>query len=946
LIGRLKIARIALGLSGLLGGVGAAMAQAPAVTIALAPSSDTGESEFDGVTRDNTPKIGGTAAPNAEIKVLDGDREVARVTAAWSGAWSADAAGLADGPHSLVAHVSSPTSAASDPLFIVVDTVRPFASAIELAGPVAHGPGGSTVTNDTTPTLSGSTEPSSAVTVRDGTTVIGLPSVVNGLWTLTTPLAEGRHRLSARTEDGAGNATTSRLTLVVTSRPLGAPTITLRPRSDTGASASDGVTRDTTPTVAGTAPPKAKVSVLDGDRVVATTVASKAGAWTSTLRRRADGERLLRARAGEVTSGAMSIVVDTRKPKVPTIAVAGGLETGTPTLTGRTTPLAIVSLQQGSAVIGTAAADVDGLWSYTTPPLAQGKYQFAAFATDLAGNVSNPAPPIKVLIGEDVARKVTIDLLASSDTSRSDDDVTRDRTPTLAGTASPWTTVTVRDGANVLGTTKAEGSKWRFTAPLLSSGVHSLTATAAGRTSRSLAVTIEDGPVLIDLDGLTPAQGSRFDGAMANARGGFSVAGAGDVNADGEPDIIIGAPRETSGDDRGAAYLVFGQAEGWPATLDLAALGDAGVRMTGGESPLFGEAVAGVGDVNGDGVDDVALIDAGGSSGGVYIVFGRASFPPTLDLSQFDGSNGGAIFTGFADSVGPAGDVNHDGIRDLVVDFAVVFGRTDLTNRPIADLLNGSDGFVFEGTHSFCSGNNRSAGVGDVNGDGIDDVAFGDSGFERFSSTYGDVISGAVYVVHGRQTGFPASFDAEQDPIDYGFRILGPILYSGACLGTAVAGAGDVDGDGLDDILASAPEQASAYLVYGRSDGYGGTLDLDTQANQTLRLYQLRGASAAGDADGDGLADVAVSPALGAVSVLYGRDARRTGTFDLETLDGLEGFRIVGAPPSNYSDYSLNHVPDSKGDGRDGLLIGAPDADPLGRTDAGSTYLIFGLGGE
>jgi len=392
---------------------------------------------------------------------------------------------------------------------------------------------------------------------------------------------------------------------------------------------------------------------------------------------------------------------------------------------------------------------------------------------------------------------------------------------------------------------------------------------------------------------------------------------------------------------------VFGRAEGWPATLDLAALGDAGVRMTGGESPFFGKAVAGVGDVNDDGIDDVALIDAGGSSGGVYIVFGRASFPPALDLSQLDGSNGGAILTGYADSVGPAGDVNHDGIRDLVVGLTVIFGRADLTNRPIAELLNGSDGFFFEGTHSFCSGNNRSAAVGDVNGDGIDDVAFGDSGFKRFSSAYGDVISGAVYVVHGRQTGFPASFDAAQDPDDYGFRILGPILYWGACLGAAVAGAGDVDGDGLDDILASAPDEGAGYLVYGRSDGYGGTLDLNTlAANQTLRLYQFRGVPAAGDADGDGLADVVVSPALGAVSVLYGRDVRRTGDFDLETLDGLEGFRIVGALPSNYSDYSLSHVPDSEGDGRDGLLIGAPDADPLGRTDAGSTYLIFGPGGE
>lgn len=110
-------------------------------------------------------------------------------------------------------------------------------------------------------------------------------------------------------------------------------------------------------------------------------------------------------------------------------------------------------------------------------------------------------------------------------------------------------------------------------------------------------------------------------------------------------------------------------------------------------------------------------------------------------------------------------------------------------------------------------------------------------------------------------------------------------------------------------------------------------------------------ASGAGDVNGDGLPDFMVSQHArnnyrGSTFLVYGRDLGRSGALDLMTLGGIEGFRVEGANHSDGSGYALSGMADSNGDGRDELLIGAMDADPLGRLQAGSTYLIYGPGGE
>jgi hypothetical protein len=189
---------------------------------------------------------------------------------------------------------------------------------------------------------------------------------------------------------------------------------------------------------------------------------------------------------------------------------------------------------------------------------------------------------------------------------------------------------------------------------------------------------------LSDLDG---TNGFRIDGASDYDRIGNSVASAGDIDGDGFDDLILGSWGNFQPDDSsGSAYVVFGQAGGFDATLDVASLdGNNGFRIEGvsafnkhGVPITSAVTVASAGDVNGDGFDDL-IVGAwrhnphGYYSGSSYVVFGQAGgFGATLDLSTLDGNNGfrldGTAFLDYSGrSVASAGDVNGDGFGDLIV---------------------------------------------------------------------------------------------------------------------------------------------------------------------------------------------------------------------------------------------------------------------------------------
>src|SRR5262249_51524542 len=138
--------------------------------------------------------------------------------------------------------------------------------------------------------------------------------------------------------------------------------------------------------------------------------------------------------------------------------------------------------------------------------------------------------------------------------------------------------------------------------------------------------------------------------------------GAGDINGDGFDDLIIGD--YAGANYAGTSYVVFGKASGFGAHIDLPSLSGAGGFHIDGETfgDLTGTSVAGAGDVNGDGFDDLLI----GANSGTYVVFGKAGGFTNLNLSALDGSNGFQV-SGEAASDVSGGDFNGDGFADLII---------------------------------------------------------------------------------------------------------------------------------------------------------------------------------------------------------------------------------------------------------------------------------------
>ena len=167
-----------------------------------------------------------------------------------------------------------------------------------------------------------------------------------------------------------------------------------------------------------------------------------------------------------------------------------------------------------------------------------------------------------------------------------------------------------------------------------------------------------------------------LDLATLDGTNGFSLAGAGtsvasgDVNGDGIPDLVMGLAQGSTSEGR--AYVVFGRPDGFPATSSLSSLDGAnGFRLTGRPNDFAGFSVA-TADVNGDGLADVVVSAMyGGIRPSTYVVFGKATgFAPNLNLATLSAADGFRIVGDngfFGQSVSSAGDVNGDGVDDIII---------------------------------------------------------------------------------------------------------------------------------------------------------------------------------------------------------------------------------------------------------------------------------------
>ncbi len=496
-------------------------------------------------------------------------------------------------------------------------------------------------------------------------------------------------------------------------------------------------------------------------------------------------------------------------------------------------------------------------------------------------------------------------------------------------------------------------------------------AALSGAFVCTLALTTQAQNRIIDVEFLRNA-GATFQGVGSNDWAGWSVDGAGDVDNDGKQDIIVGAPEDplSVNDTKGNAYIILGT-----NTLEGdIALSGAAVTMTGAaDEDEAGYSVAGAGDVYNDGFVDV-IVGAwrrdgnGNNSGEAYLIYGADPMPAAINLGSI-ATGVGVTLTGrdngdlAGQSVAGAGDVNNDGFDDIIIganaanpvssfqgEAYVVYGGSSLPDDIDLSTLNGTTGFIIRGVAGARIGSSVD-GAGDVDNDGFDDVLVG----APEADPNGKTNAGSAFLIYGG-----SSVAALIDLASLGSQ---GVQFNGATagdrLGSAVLGAGKVNGGSLPDILLSAStfddgattDAGRCYLIYG-SAGFGNTFEVSTLgASSAGAIFTGEGMDdklgtklAAGDMNRDGRSDLLMAAfaagAEGRIYLVHGGSSI-PATLDLDGLDE-RGVVFKGIDSGDFLGEGLGFAGDVDGDGSGDFLFGARFADPSTGTNAGEAYLVKG----
>lgn len=375
-----------------------------------------------------------------------------------------------------------------------------------------------------------------------------------------------------------------------------------------------------------------------------------------------------------------------------------------------------------------------------------------------------------------------------------------------------------------------------------------------------------------------------INGANALDELGTAVSGAGDLNADGLPDIAVGAPINTISARTNYVAIIFGGTNlaGALSATDLN--GTNGFLCVAPTGSLAGASLAGLGDINGDGRDDLAIgapeaDRAGAANGGaVYLLFGRTNWPALVDLAQLNGTNGASLlseagFNKFGKAVAALSDFNGDNRRDVLVGAPsistngfpigrayVVLGRTNWPAQLVVTNLAAPHGLQLFGIEANGSAGTAVAG-GDVNGDGLSDALVGSPGN-----------NGKVAVLYGTTNPASPLFLTALTGTN-GFTVT--TTNSATQLGSSLAAGADLNRDNYPDLVLAAP---------------------DTIINGQARA--------------------------GAAHLIFGRPTF-SATVEVTRLDGTNGFAVEGIQAQALVGSALAIGPDVNGDLYSDLVIGA-----------------------
>lgn len=380
----------------------------------------------------------------------------------------------------------------------------------------------------------------------------------------------------------------------------------------------------------------------------------------------------------------------------------------------------------------------------------------------------------------------------------------------------------------------------------------------------------------------------------AGSWAGYAVADAGDVNGDGADDLIIGAPQaDNPASNAGSAYVLFGPIA---SDINLSSLGGRGFMIRGAQgSDFLGRSVTGVGDMNGDGRADVAV---------------------------------GAPGAG-------APDLNPPGAA------YVIFGKTDTATVDVGAL--GPSGFSVVGPQNDGIVGAAVTGVPDMNGDGKPELGVSGTDVDPLTGTD----AGAAWVVFDRG---PGSMALSSLGASEGLYVRGPGASTYA--GFGLAGLPDLNGDERGELATGAvgafASEGGVFVTFGQSPG--GAVDMATAPGLTFRRSGAsadlgQAVAALGDQNGDGKPDLLIGSRG---SYAYGSRSDAGQAFvafgmangPAPDLGSGGGFEIGGAA-GERAGYSVSGTGDVNGAGGPDFALTAPCADPGGRTNAGSAYVVF-----